>query len=105
MRLSDALLMAAGAAGLVAFLLLYRSATPQAAVTLEVTRGEALATARDLLETRGASPGSFKEAVQFRGNSAGLVFLQRTLGLDEASRWAREEVPIWSRKSGWSGWR
>jgi hypothetical protein len=101
MRLSDALLMAAGAAGLVAFLLLYRSATPQAAVTLEVTRGEALATARDLLETRGASPGSFKEAVQFRGNSAGLVFLQRTLGLDEASRWAREEVPIWSWIMRW----
>jgi hypothetical protein len=100
-RLPDVLLVAGGVIGLAAFLLLYRSATPQAAVTLEVTRPEALETARELLEARGTALGSFEEAVQFSGNSEALVFLQRTLGLDEASRWARDEVPIWSWIMRW----
>ncbi|NIM51624.1 MAG: CPBP family intramembrane metalloprotease [Gemmatimonadales bacterium] len=94
-------LIAAGVAGLVAFLLLYRSATPQAAVTLEVTRDDALATAQTFLEEQGASLERMKQAIQFSGNSIGLVFLQRTVGLDEASRWAREEVPIWSWVMRW----
>jgi hypothetical protein len=97
----DGLLVAAGVAGLAAFLLLYASASPQAAVTLDVTREEALATARDYLDARGAELDGFKGAVQFTGNNVGLVFLQRTLGLDEASRWAREEVPIWSWIMRW----
>jgi hypothetical protein len=100
-RLSDALLAVAGLAGLAAALLLYQSATPQAAVTLEVTRAEALATAQEVLADRGAELDAHRAAVQFTGNSGALVFLQRTLGLDEASRWAREEVPIWSWLMRW----
>ena len=91
----------AGVAGLVAFVLLYRSATPQAAVTLEVTRDEAVAAAQNFLEEQGTDLAVFKRAVQFRGSTISLVFLQRTIGLDEASRWAREEVPIWSWRIRW----
>ncbi len=94
-------MLLAGLAGLVAFVLLYRSATPQAAVTLEVTRDEAVASAQNFLEEQGTDLAVFKRAVQFRGSSISLVFLERTLGLDEASRWAREEVPIWSWRIRW----
>ncbi len=100
-RLISPYMLLAGLAGLVAFVLLYRSATPQAAVTLEVTRDEAVASAQNFLEEQGTDLAVFKRAVQFRGSSISLVFLERTIGLDEASRWAREEVPIWSWRIRW----
>ncbi|MGH9259109.1 MAG: hypothetical protein ACRD08_04305, partial [Acidimicrobiales bacterium] len=103
-RLRDALspgLALVGLAGLVAFALLYKSASPQAAVSLRVKRGEAVDTARRFVAGQGAPVVDLEEAVQFTGNTVGLVFLQRTLGLDTASTWAREQVPIWSWRVRW----
>jgi hypothetical protein len=100
-RTTATLLVGAGLAGLLVSVLLYRSAFPQAAVTLKVTRAEATAAARTFLEERGAGLEGFREAVQFGGDDVGLVFLQRTIGLDSASRWARERVPLWSWKTRW----
>ena len=100
-RSFDPLLMLLGLVGLVAFLALYETAFPQAAVTLDITRDEALSRATALLEERNVETGGHKQAVQFNGNTLALVFLQRTLGLDEASRWAREEVPVWSWRMRW----
>jgi hypothetical protein len=94
-------LVGAGVAGLAAFALLYRTANPRADVPLRVTRGAAVDTARAFLVARGAPLHDLKEAVQFSGNTVGLVFLQRTIGLAEASRWARELVPIWSWQMRW----
>ena len=99
--LPDLLLALGGLLGLAAFVVFYRDSVPQAAVTLHVTREEASATAREFLEERDAPVGSLKRAVQFGGSSIGLVFLQRTVGLDEASRWAEEEVPIWAWSLRW----
>jgi hypothetical protein len=92
---SDLFLAATGVLGLLAFIALYRTATPQAAVTLEVTRQEAGERARAFLADRGASLAGYTPAAVFEGNSEALVFLQRTLGLAEASRWAAEDVPVW----------
>jgi len=103
-RLRDALsppLALAGLAGLVAFALLYKSASPQAAVSLRVKRAEAVDTARQFVAAQGAPVADLEEAVQFTGNTIGQVFLQRTLGLDTASTWAREQVPIWSWRVRW----
>ena len=94
-------LVAAGAVGLAVFVLFYRQAFPQAAVTLEVTRTEAALAAREFLSRRGATLDGYRQAAQFGGDDDGLAFLQRTVGLDEASRWARERVPIWSWNARW----
>ena len=100
-RIFDPLLALLGIAGLIAFLSLYKTAFPQAAVTLEVTRDEALSSANTFLEEKGAASERLKQGIQFEGNTIALLFLQRTLGLDEASRWARDEVPIWSWRIRW----
>ena len=100
-RTFDPLLALLGIAGLIAFLSLYKTAFPQAAVTLEVTRDEALSSANTFLEEKGAASERLKQGIQFEGNTIALLFLQRTLGLDEASRWARDEVPIWSWRIRW----
>ncbi len=100
-RTTDLWLILAGIAGLAVSLLLYRSAFPQAAVRLEVTRPEAVASARTFLGAQGADLAADREAVQFAGDDAALVFLQRTIGLDSASRWARNRVPIWAWHVRW----
>ncbi|MBI1967935.1 MAG: CPBP family intramembrane metalloprotease [Gemmatimonadetes bacterium] len=100
-RASHPALLLAGLAGLVAFAFLYRVANPQAAVTLRVSRTQAVDTAERFLAEQGAPLADLKRAVQFEGTTVGLVFLQRSVGLAEASRWAREEVPIWSWKARW----
>jgi hypothetical protein len=100
-RVRSWLLAAVAAAGLSSFALLYRRAFPQAAVSLEVTRGQAVQRARAFLEQRGATLAGFRQAVQFAGDDDGLAFLQRTVGLAEASRWARESVPIWAWQVRW----
>jgi hypothetical protein len=88
-------------AGLVAFILFYRTASPQAAVSLDVDRNEAHGAARAFLEERAADVGALKQAAIFSGNTESLVFLQRTVGLAEASRWAQEEVPVWRWAHRW----
>jgi hypothetical protein len=100
-RSVDPRLLVAGLVGLVAFAVFYRSANPRADVPLRVTRSDAVDTARAFLAAQGTPLADLKEAVQFSGNTVGLVFLQRTIGLTEASRWARELVPIWSWQMRW----
>jgi hypothetical protein len=100
-RWETALLIAAGAVGLAVFGLYYRSAFPQAAVTLKVTRAQAVDVARTFLTGRGAALEGYRDAVQFAGDGKALVFLQRTVGLDQAGQWARERVPIWTWNLRW----
>lgn len=101
LRRSDLLLALAGAVGLSAFLALYDHAFPQASVPLRVTRDEARVRAVAFLEERGTHLEGFREASAYGGSTLALVFLQRTLGLEDASRWAREEVPVWSWRFRW----
>ena len=98
---SDLLLLVVGVTGLAAFLLLYSSVFPQANVRLEVTRGEATDIAEAFLADRGATAERFKRVVVFFGDDVGLHFLQRNLGLEEASRIANEEVAIWAWEIRW----
>jgi len=94
-------LVLAGALGLAAFVLFYRQAFPQAGVTLEVTRAEAVGAARAFLSGRGAVLEGYRQAAQFGGDDIALAFLQQRVGLQEAGRWARERVPIWSWNARW----
>lgn len=98
---ADAFLAVAGLTGLLVFVALYQQAYPHAAVKLSLSYSEALARARTVAESLGAPVGRLQQAVQFRGNTVELLFLQRSLGLQEASRWASEEVPIWYWDARW----
>src|SRR5574341_402744 len=100
-RWETVLLIAAGAVGLVVFGRYYRSAFPQSAVPIKVTRPQALEVAGTFLNERGADLQGYRDAVQFAGDGKALVFLQRTVGLDEANRWARDRVPIWTWNLRW----
>lgn len=100
-RMTTGWLAAFGVAGLAVFVLFYRQAFPQAAVTLEVTRPQAVEGARTFLSSHGARLDDYRQAAQFRGDNDALSFLQRTVGLEETSRWARERVPIWSWNVRW----
>jgi hypothetical protein len=100
-RPSSLLLALGGLAGLVAFVTLYPRAFPQAAVKLEVTRRQADSIGRAFVGAEGADLSAFTRATIFDGNTEALVFLQRTLGLDSASAWARSRVPIWTWNVRW----
>jgi len=98
---TDLLLLAVGIAGLASFLLLYSVVFPQANVRLEVTRPEAVDIAADFLDRRSADLEDFKDTVVFFGDDVALNFLQRHLGLEEASRMAASEAPVWTWQLRW----
>ncbi len=98
---SDLLLALAGVVGLALFVILYREVTPQAAVSLEVTREEARASAVGFIEELGSDPSPLRSVSRFSASSTSFLFLERTLGLQEASRWARQVVPIWAWQFRW----
>jgi hypothetical protein len=100
-RSATPLLAAGGLVGLVAFAALYQRAIPQAAVRLEVTRRQADSIARGFVVAAGADLAAFRQGTIFDGNTEALVFLQRTVGLDTASAWARSRVPIWTWSIRW----
>ena len=98
---SDLVLAILGVTGLAVVVALYQSAFPLALVEMEVAREEAVASATDFVEELGAELGDFRHAAIFSGDSEALTFLQRTVGDDEAGRWAREEVPVWRWDIRW----
>lgn len=98
---SDLVLYAAGLAGIIAFVTLYDRAFPQADVKVEITRDSALSRARAVARGMGAPVDTMIEASMFNGRTVDQVFLQQTLGLAEMSRWAREEVPLWTWNARW----
>ncbi len=100
-RRTDLILVTCGLVGLAVFVTLYPRAFPQASVKVELTREQAITRARAVAESLGAPVGTLVEAARFGGNTVSLLFLQRTIGLDSASRWARDVVPIWSWDARW----
>ncbi|HVO35490.1 MAG TPA: type II CAAX endopeptidase family protein, partial [Gemmatimonadales bacterium] len=68
---------------------------------LHVTRQQADSIGRAFVTAQGANLSGYKQATVFDGNTEALVFLQRTLGLDSASAWARTRVPIWTWDARW----
>jgi hypothetical protein len=91
----DLILSILGLCGLVVFLGFYSSVSPTAAVSLEVSREEAESIASRMVLARGADPARFLRTSRFETSGIAFQFLERTLGLSEASHWASQEVPIW----------
>lgn len=101
LKRSDLILAALGLAGLVVVVLLYESAFPLALVELQATREDAVGNARGFLQQQGAELDGFRQATEFSGDSESLIFLQRTLGNEDAGRWAQHEVPVWTWDIRW----
>lgn len=97
----DLTLAALGVLGLVAIFGLYESAFPLSIVELEVSREEAVDRAADFLTDLGAELDDFREAALFTGETESLIFLQRTLGDEEAGRWAGSRTPVWAWNVRW----
>ncbi len=90
-----------GLAGLACFLVFFRSAFPTASIEIEVDRPEAERLAREFLETRGLDLEGYEGATVFGSDQVGAAFLQKTLGMEEANRRMKGEIPIWRWRSRW----
>ena len=90
-------------AGLAIGLRFYSRAFPDAALELKVTRDESREIAEKELVSRGlhpAEPGSHQTSVFYTDDEA-RVFLERTLGLEEANRRIATGLPIWGFEHRW----
>lgn len=90
-----------GAAGLAAFVLLYDSAFPAAAIELDLSRAEIREAAGDYLSRFGADPDTFEHTLTFEVDEGAAVFLQRVWGLEETGRFARERLALWHWRARW----
>ena len=96
-----ALFLVVGALGLVTFLRFYDEAFPIASLDFKLSREEAAEKAQEFLENAGYDLQGYDRAQIFTQDYGEQVFLERTLGLEEANRLAREWVSIWAWQVRW----
>ncbi len=94
------LILIAGVVGLAVFLLLHKQAFPVASLELKVDRNEADQRAARFVADRGVDVGDRQHSVIFGSDNSAAVFLQRTLGLEEANR-AMAEFPVYHWDARW----
>ena len=70
-------------------------AFPEASVNFKVTRSEALARARNFVESLGNSTAGYRSVIVFGVNDTAKTYLERELGLKEANRLMASEVNVW----------
>ena len=90
----------AGLVGVILFLLLSPVAYPDAQVDLNVTRQETVALSRRFLEGQGFSLEGYTASTAFTSQGDALTYLQRTQGLHESNRLARE-YRLWQWEVRW----
>ena len=98
---ADLTLALLGGAGLLIVVSLYASAFPTTLVPLQVDRREAVQRATEFLDRLGADLQGYRRAAVFAGDTETLVFLQQTVGDEEAARWAVDDTPVWSWNIRW----
>ena len=96
-----ALLLALGAVGLWVFLHFYTEAFPAASLDFKLSREEVFQKAEDYLQTLGYDMEGYESAQVFSRNQMEQIFLEKTLGLEETNRLAREWVSIWTWNVRW----
>lgn len=93
--------LALGVIGLSIFVRFYRTAFPVASLDFKLNREEACRKARAYVEGLGYKLDGFESALAFDHDEEPQIFLERTLGLEEANRLAREWVSIWVWRVRW----
>lgn len=87
--------VSAALVGLFLFVFLFEETFPTASIDLRVARTEAVENASQYLKELGYDVSGYHSSVIFSGNRSQFVFLEKSLGLKEANRLAKEEMPIW----------
>lgn len=101
MRLLDWIFALAALAGAAVFLTFYDSAFPSAGIELDLTRNQIEARAAEYIRDQGIDPDTFKSTLTFEVDGDAAVFLQRVRGLEETSRFAREQLALWNWRARW----
>lgn len=101
MKTSDVLFLLSGLAGLTAFVLLYESAFPAAAIDLDLSRSQVREAADAYVSQHGIDPDTFESTLTFEVDQAAGIFLQKVRGLEETQRFARERLALWHWRARW----
>jgi len=70
-------------------------AFPEASVNFKISRGEALARARNFVESQGAGTAGYRSVIVFGVDDNAKTYLEREVGLKEANRLMASEVNVW----------
>src|SRR6202047_5544364 len=94
-KLALLLWVVAGIAGALFAHKYYFRAFPEASVNFKVSRGEALARAREFLASEGQDAASYQSAIVFNVDDDAKTYLERETGLEQANRLMSSELNIW----------
>jgi hypothetical protein len=79
----------------------YEAAFPQASLDLPIRQDEITAAAEAFLVQRVLKPDGFRNLTTFEPDDQARLYLERELGLDQANRLMRSEVPVWRWRARW----
>jgi membrane protease YdiL (CAAX protease family) len=79
----------------------FDAAFPQAAIEFKVDRNTSRPIAERLLRARGIDVHAMKHAARFDADDEARIFLERSLGLEEANRAMAEDVRVWAWHHRW----
>lgn len=79
----------------------FDAAFPQASIEFKVDRNTSAPIAERLLRELHLDPKSMKHAVRFDSDDEARIFLERSLGLQEANRVMAENVRVWAWHHRW----
>ncbi|HEX7878537.1 MAG TPA: hypothetical protein VF720_03970, partial [Candidatus Eisenbacteria bacterium] len=88
-------------AGVAVVAVLFHRAFPEASIEFKVDRGEARSIAESFLAERGLPVTGDRFAGIFEADDDTKVYLERTLGLEEANRVYKEPVKLWRWQLRW----
>jgi membrane protease YdiL (CAAX protease family) len=94
-KLALLLWVIAGIAGALFAHKYYFRAFPEASVNFKVSRGEALARAKQFLASEGQDAASYQSAIVFNVDDNAKTYLERETGLEQANRLMSSELNIW----------
>ncbi|MFL6245982.1 MAG: CPBP family intramembrane glutamic endopeptidase [Thermoanaerobaculia bacterium] len=79
----------------------FAAAFPQAAIEFKVDRNTSRPIAEKLLRARGVDVRAMKHAARFDSDDEARIFLERSLGLEDANRVMADNVRVWSWHHRW----
>ncbi|HEX6095706.1 MAG TPA: CPBP family intramembrane glutamic endopeptidase [Thermoanaerobaculia bacterium] len=79
----------------------FQTAFPEASIDFKVDRNSSRPIAEKLLAAQRVDVRGMKHAVRFDADSQARIFLERTLGLEQAQRVLKDKVRVWSWHHRW----
>jgi membrane protease YdiL (CAAX protease family) len=79
----------------------FDAAFPQAAIDFKFDRNSSAPIAERLLRTNGLGTRGMKHAVRFESDETARIFLERSLGLEQANEVMKKDVRVWTWRHRW----